>query len=98
MTMTDTRPKPRRETLASRLYTTQEVIEQTGISFRVLDYWLRTSVVVLTSQDNQPGSGNRRFFTAPEVAAIGRLVQRYRAANAELEAIRTGKAWAEVAA
>jgi len=100
MTMTETRPRPRprRETVASRLYSTQEVIEQTGISFRVLDYWLRTSVVVLSEQDNQPGSGNRRHFTANEVEAIGRLVQRYRAANAELEAIRTGKAWAEVAA
>lgn len=75
------------------LYTTPEVLELTGISFRVLDYWLRTGVVVLSTQANKPGSGVKRYYTASEVEAIRRLVGRYRAANEELDAIRSGKAW-----
>jgi DNA-binding transcriptional MerR regulator len=84
------RPKPRR--VAARTYTTTEVLAMTGITFRVLDYWLRSKVIVL-SQENRPGSGIPRVYTTAEVEAIGRLVQRYRAANTELETIRSGKAW-----
>lgn len=81
-----------------RMYTTAEVLELTGISFRVLDYWLRTEVIVLCSQPNKPGSGMRRLYTTAEVEAIGQLVRRYKAALDELETIRSGRAWAEVAA
>ena len=86
------RPRPRPRRVAQRTYTTTEVLALTGITFRVLDYWLRSKVIVL-AQNNRPGSGIPRVYTAEEVEAIGRLVQRYRAANTELELIRSGKAW-----
>jgi len=89
MTMTETRPRPRR---TGRLYTSQEVLEACDISFRILDYWLRTKAITL-SCDSAPGSGHRRRFTASEVEAIQRLVTRYKAANEELDAIRSGRAW-----
>jgi hypothetical protein len=86
------RPRPRPRRVAQRTYTTTEVLQRTGITFRILDYWLRSKVIVL-SQQNSPGSGNPRAYTAEEVEAIGRLVQRYKHANSELELIRSGKAW-----
>lgn len=73
-------------------YTTQEVLAMTGMSFRVLDYWLRTKVIVLV-QPNTPGSGHQRMYTVEEAEAIGRLWARYRAARLEIEAIRSGQAW-----
>jgi hypothetical protein len=94
MTMIETRPVPKSRRKAERTYTTTEVLDLTGLSFRVLDYWLRTKVVVLSNRNaNTPGSGNQRLYTPDEVAAISRLADRYRKANAELEAIRSGEAW-----
>ena len=92
MTMTD-RTRPTKPTRSEPLtYSTTEVIEMTGLSFRVLDYWLRTGAVVLVD-GNTPGSGGRRRFTEDEVEAIQRLVIRYRAALADLDEIRSGEAW-----
>ena len=97
MTLIDDRPAGRtRSKKPARLYTTQEVLDATGISFRVLDYWLRTGVIVIGDRNNTPGSGNARRYTACEVKAIKQLVARYRVANAELEAIRSGQAWRDV--
>jgi DNA-binding transcriptional MerR regulator len=81
-----------RKTPAPVIYTTQEVLAMTGMSFRVLDYWLRTKVIVLV-QANTPGSGHQRLYTAGEAAAIARLWERYKAARGEIAAVRTGQAW-----
>jgi len=95
MTMIDTRQsKPRARKSSERTYTTTEVLDLTGLSFRVLDYWLRTKVIVLANRNgNTPGSGNQRMYSADEVAAIVRLADRYRKATDELEVIRSGLAW-----
>lgn len=77
-------------------YTTGEVLELTGLSFRVLDYWLRTGAVVL-ADGTTPGSGVSRRYSHDEVAAIQRLVERYQRATTEIEAIRNGTAWLEEA-
>lgn len=75
-------------------YTSGEVLELTGLSFRVLDYWLRTGAVRL-ADGTTPGSGVSRRYSQEEVAAIQRLVERYNRATGEIEAIRSGKAWVE---
>ena len=95
MTMTEnqkTTPRRGRKPKPAVLYTTQEVLDYTGLSFRVLDYWLRTKVIVL-SVANTPGSGHSRVYTQGEVEAIKRLADRYRFATGELRAIRSGEAW-----
>ena len=70
------------------------MLEQTGLSFRVLDYWLRTGAIRL-ADGTTPGSGVSRRYSEDEVAAIQRLVARYEHANQEIEAIRSGRAWQE---
>ena len=78
-----------------RHFTTRDVLEHTGISFRILDYWLRTGVISLGDDLNMPGSGRSRRYTEDEVNAIRAVIDRYRKAIAEVEAIRSGQAWAE---
>jgi hypothetical protein len=85
--------KRRRRPAPSPTFTTSEVLEMTGLSFRVLDYWLRTGAIQIAG-GTTPGSGVSRHYSEDEVAAIQRLVQRYNQANDEIEAIRSGKAWA----
>jgi DNA-binding transcriptional MerR regulator len=86
MTMTQTKP-------GERLFSTRDVLEHTGISFRVLDYWLRTGVILLGDETNTPGSGRSRRYTADEMEAIRTVIDRYRAAIAEVDAVRSGRAW-----
>ena len=76
-------------------FTTGEVLEVTGLSFRVLDYWLRTGAIRLVD-GTTPGSGISRRYSQEEVDAIQRLVERYQHATDEIEAIRSGKAWANL--
>jgi DNA-binding transcriptional MerR regulator len=76
-----------------RPFSTRDVLEQTGLTFRVLDYWLRTGVIAL--DDPTPGSGMRRRYTEAEMAAIKRIIDRYQTAMAEIEAVRSGQAWAD---
>lgn len=74
-------------------YTTTEALEQIpGLTFRVLDYWLRTGAVTLVAEET-PGSGGRRSFTKSEVRALRRIYKRYETARSELAMIRSGEAW-----
>jgi len=91
MTLTDTTDMKRRT--AAPFFTTTEVLEMTGLSYRVLDYWLRTGAILL-ADGTSPGSGVPRRYSEDEVDAILRLVERYQTATEEIEAIRSGKAWA----
>lgn len=86
MTMTDTETKT---------YTTTQVLDLIpGLSYRVLDYMLRTGAVALAG-DVMPGSGRTRTITEDELRALRRLMARHRAAHEELEAIRDGRVWHE---
>ena len=97
MTLTNQRPKTNpKSRKPRRTYTTTEVLEMTGLSFRVLDWWLRKGAVILVDA-NTPGSGTPRRYSEEEVELIKQLADRYHAALAEIEAIRTGKAWMEMA-
>lgn len=49
-----------------------EVIEQTGITYRQLDYWCRTGIIEPTIPGR--GSGSARRFTEREVDTIRALV------------------------
>ena len=93
--MTQTRPAPDRRA-EDRPFSTQDILEQTGVSFRILDYWLRTGAITLTEpKANMPGSGRNRRYTEAEMVAIRRLIDRYVAAQAEIERIRSGEAWSD---
>lgn len=48
-------------------YTSTEVVELTGVSYRKLDYWCRNFVV---PDQSDPGSGNKRTFTEEQLADI----------------------------
>lgn len=78
----------------AKYFTTGEVLEATGLSFRVLDYWLRTGAIRIA--DRTPGSGVSRRYTFEELGAIQRLADRYGRATSEIEAIRSGEAWANL--
>ena len=78
------------------VYTTTEVLSLVpGLSYRVLDYFLRTGAITLTSSEEMPGSGRPRLFTPQELRALRRMFKRYLAAKEELAAIRDGRVWAE---
>jgi DNA-binding transcriptional MerR regulator len=81
-----------------RHFTTKDVLEHTGISFRMLDYWLRTGAISLGEGSNTPGSGRSRRYTHEEMAAIRTVIDRYRRALAEVETIRSGQAWRDAVA
>ena len=77
-------------------YTTTQVLALIpGLSYRVLDYFLRTGAVTLEVSLPTPGSGRVRLFTEDEVRALSRMMKRYHAARDELAAIRDGRVWQE---
>lgn len=72
-------------------YTTPEVCEIVGVSYRMLDYWCRQGHV--TIDGDARGSGSRRRFTPDEVAALVRCKQRCDEANAVLDSFQSGAMW-----
>lgn len=47
-------------------YTSQQIVEETGLSYRQVDYWCRKGYFGEHHQNDHTGSGNRREFTAEE--------------------------------
>ena len=72
-------------------YSSIEVAEMAGVTYRQLDYWLRTGWLNIGSDGH--GSGSRRRFTRAEALALVRIVKRYTAAKSAIEDIRSGVAW-----
>lgn len=56
-------------TTASPLLTTVEVTEQTGLTYRQLDYWSRTGTFSPSGAEAW-GSGTRRLYTLDDVAVL----------------------------
>lgn len=52
--------------------TSAELIEEVGITYRQLDYWIRSGYVD-PKGDHNPGSGNRREFDDTEVEYVRTL-------------------------
>lgn len=75
-----------------RTYTAKEAAEAAGISYRMLDYWLRQGAVRPTAEA-QPGSGNHRSFTADEVMRLAEVVALYRSAQEILRDFSNGLLW-----
>ena len=77
-------------------YSTDEVCAIVGISYRMLDYWLRRGYITIESPAR--GSGTQRRFTTDETAALACLVDRYNALNKELDQLADGTMWAAMMA
>jgi len=75
-----------------RTYTSKEAAEAAGISYRMLDYWLRTGAVRLKNKA-QPGSGNHRSFTTEEVTRLTEVVTLYKSAQEILHDFANGLLW-----
>lgn len=75
----------------TRTYTTTEVCEMVGCTYRVLDYALRTGAVKIAHDVD--GSGLRRMWTAAEVRRLERVLAAYNKAVQITEDFRTGKLW-----
>lgn len=51
--------------------TAEQVLAQTGLTYREVDYWLRAGVVRLDCTDCvTPGSGRARWFTAADIERL----------------------------
>jgi DNA-binding transcriptional MerR regulator len=56
------------------LLSTTQVVDSTGVTYRVLDYWIRNGVLEPVVDAN--GSGSRRLFEprqVPMIRALGRI-------------------------
>lgn len=77
---------------------TLEVLRLLGdrITYRQLDYWIRTGRVQVA--DSGEGSGTRRRFTPREVEALKRYVNLELNHDRAEEDLRSGRAWARILA
>lgn len=73
-------------------YSTLDAARLAGVSYRMIDYWLRTGRIVIADDPN-PGSGGRRRFTRTEVEALVECVAHYRSALDVLDEFRSGELW-----
>ena len=83
--------------------TTHEVAMRSGLSYRQLDYWLRSGFITIA--DDADGSGSRRRFTDDEVADVMKVAQMMRQAESVglnptgttishvWHALQTGREW-----
>jgi transposase len=69
-----------------------EVADLVGVSYRILDNWLREGHVTLAC-DPTPGSGRRRSWTEDEVVALRLFVAEYRKLQEFQETFRDGRVW-----
>jgi len=75
-----------------KTYTAKEAADAAGISYRMLDYWLRQGAV-RPKAEAQPGSGNHRSFTAEEVMRLMEVVSLYKSAQEILRDFTNGLLW-----
>ena len=78
-------------------YSTSEVALMAGVSYRQLDYWLRTGTIGFCDGIETPGSGMRRRWTTTEVDLVCEVVKTWRAAQEVVDAFRSGALWREAA-
>lgn len=72
-------------------YNTEQAAKKAGVSYRMLDYWLRIGAVKI--EGNANGSGSRRTFSEAEVEALCAVVAMYRAAQTVLRDFSSGLLW-----
>jgi DNA-binding transcriptional MerR regulator len=77
-------------------YSSREVCEITGLTYRQLDWWIRTGKIEL-SWDGTPGSGHPRRWSEHEVRRLQAMLAAYDEAQEVIEALRNGDLWARSA-
>lgn len=79
------------------MLTSSQVCRLVGISYRQLDYWVRTGAI--ESPDNKSlGSGRPRVWTPEDVRRLKAVVAQMREAQMILEAFSNGSLWREAVA
>lgn len=76
----------------TRTFTAKEAAAAAGISYRMLDYWLRQGFLSPATEAT-PGTGHHRSFTAEEVQRLTELVALYRSAQEILRDLANGSLW-----
>jgi hypothetical protein len=79
-----------------RGYSSYEVAQEVGITYRQLDHWVRVGSIDI-ERVRRVGSGCPRRWTEEEVARLRTIVARYNEAMAIVEAFRSGALWASTA-
>lgn len=73
-------------------YSTREAARAAGVTYRMLDHWLRTGSVRI-ADEQMPGSGHQRRFTSAEVETLIEIVALYRGATTVIDEFRSGQLW-----
>jgi hypothetical protein len=79
-------------TIEHKTYTSHEAAQAAGISYRMLDYWLRRGFVSPHTEPN-PGSGHHRTFTPEEVTRLTEVAMLYKSAQEILRDFTNGLLW-----
>jgi DNA-binding transcriptional MerR regulator len=66
-------------------FTTREVVEMTGATYRQIDYWCRTGLI--PGHTESVGSGRRRRFTEQDVKRARLVLLASRLSNQPLEKV-----------
>lgn len=74
-------------------YSTFEVARLVGLSYRQLDWWIRTGKIE-TSFNGMPGSGHSRRWSGDDVRRLKHMVAAYSEACEIIAALRSGDLWA----
>lgn len=73
-------------------YTSMEVADMVGISYRMIDHFIREGHITL-SCDPTPGSGRRRYWTEDELNAMRLFAAKYHQMLEYQETFRNGRVW-----
>lgn len=76
-------------------FSTPEAAMLAGISYRQLDYFLRTGTVRPT-WDALPGSGHCRRWSSEDVDRLCEVVANWRNAQAVVDDFRSGRLWEQL--
>lgn len=72
-------------------YSTTQVAEIAGVTFRMIDYWVRNGHITIRAQAR--GSGSRRRWTQAELDALVLTVEHVANAQETLDAFARGDLW-----
>lgn len=79
------------------MLTSNQVCQTVGITYRQLDYWVRTGAVD-SPGNSHLGSGQRRVWSPEEVERLKVVVEQIRDAQMILDAFSSGNLWRAVMA
>lgn len=77
------------------LHTAREVVQSTGISYRMLDHWCNRGVLGATH--TAVGSGDHRRFSDADIAGIRAVIAEWNAAEEMRRRVQSGATFREAA-